>query len=145
MLRVPIRKDISEYKSKTLGKMTTRTLATVAAAFGAGIGIGAYMYFALGVDFNYSQWMIFPVCLAIWAIGCYRPMGFDMEQFLPLWIQHELTSDKCEYISTLYLNDTVASEMTSDSSQITKAYAHLRSTKGIEALEPSETYGTNKE
>lgn len=145
MLRVPIRKDISEYKSKTLGKMTTRTLATVAAAFGVGVGIGAYMYFALGIDFNYSQWVIFPVCLAIWAIGCYRPMGFDMEQFLPLWIQHELTTDKCEYTSMLYLNDSATNAMTSDPSQITKAYSRLRATKGIEALSPSETYGITKE
>ncbi len=145
MLRVPIRKDISEYKSKTLGMMTTRTLITVAVAFGVGVGIGAYMYFALGIDFNYSQFVIFPVCLAIWAIGCVRPMGFDMEQFLPLCIQHELTNDKCVYTSTLYLNDAKVNSMASDSSQITKAYSRLRSTKGIEALSPSETYSTNKE
>lgn len=145
MLRVPIRKDIAEYKSKFIGKMSVRTIATVAIAVISGLLIGAYMYFALGIEFDTSQWIIVPVGVVIWTIGIVRPMNFSMEEFIPLWSQHHLTPDRCEYVSSIYLLSGSESESKGDISQITSTYKRLRSGKGAEALSPTDIYCNSEE
>lgn len=140
MLRVPIRKDIAEYKTKIIGKMTLRTLISIGVAVGASLLIGGYMYFALGLDWNVSQFLIMPTCVAIWAFGFWKPMGLPMEQFLPIFIQHAFTQDKCVYVTSFYLDDTVERSADDDDSSVTNSYNRLCKTKGIESWSPSESH-----
>ena len=46
MLSVAIHKDIGEYQPKVIGKMTGRTLVSIAGALGAAVASGLYMALA---------------------------------------------------------------------------------------------------
>lgn len=48
MLSVAVHKDIAEYQPKVVGKMTGRTLASIAGALGCSVLTGLYIYFVLG-------------------------------------------------------------------------------------------------
>lgn len=47
MLSVAVHKDIAEYQPKVVGKMTGRTLASIAGALGCSVLTGLYIYFVL--------------------------------------------------------------------------------------------------
>lgn len=98
MLSVAVHKDIGEYQPKLIGKMTTRTLASIAGALGASILAGLYIYFVLGLAVGDCMFVIYAVSLPFWACGFVRPSGMKFEEFVPLWLRANFTSDRIFYV-----------------------------------------------
>ncbi|MCI9130313.1 MAG: PrgI family protein [Eggerthellaceae bacterium] len=136
MLSVPVRKDISEYKSKVIGQLTARTLITIVIALTVAVSLGVILQLVLGISWTYAQWPIYLSAFGIWALGLWRPYGMPLERYIPLWIQHNLKSDQCVYVSTPSRLKGKANEASED--QLSKTYARLSKTRGIEACAFSE-------
>ena len=142
MLSVPIRKDISEYESKIFGKVTFRSLVTIVLAIGLSVAIGATAYFALGISWDVIGTPLIVLAFGIWAAGFWKPHGMKCEEFIPLWIRHNMKEDSSVYVSTLFAD---AKDSRKDLSQVTEAYANLTRLRGIEAWSPSETIKEDKD
>ncbi len=133
MLSVAIHKDIGEYEPKIVGKLTKRSLASIAAALGSAVAIGSWCYFALGVGYDGSMAAILTTSMGIWAAGFWRPMGMPPEEFVPLWLRRQLTDDRALY-------ESACGRMALEGpSRPPCAKGHLRrgALKGIEAYSPS--------
>ncbi len=50
MLSVAVHKDVGEYQPKVIGKMTARTLVSIAGALGCSLLAGLYIYFVLRLN-----------------------------------------------------------------------------------------------
>lgn len=132
MLSVPVRKDISEYQSKILGKLTLRTLIVIISAVSAAIAIACIFQFALGIDWSRAQLLVYAVTFAIWAVGLKRPCGMSVEKFAPFWVRHNLTDDRCVYVSSPKAERRDRS--TPKKLRLSAAYSRLAATPGIEAM-----------
>lgn len=77
MLSVAVHKDIAEYQPKVVGKMTGRTLASIAGALGCSVLTGLYIYFVLGWNVGDNMMLIYAVSLPFWCCGFIRPKGTD--------------------------------------------------------------------
>ena len=75
MLSVAVHKDIAEYQPKVVGKMTGRTLASIAGAPGCSVLTGLYIYFVLGWNVGDNMMLIYAVSLPFWCCGFIRPKG----------------------------------------------------------------------
>lgn len=75
MLSVAVHKDIAEYQPKVVGKMTGRTLASIAGALGCSVLTGLYIYFVLGWNVGDNMMLIYAVSLPFWCCGFIRPKG----------------------------------------------------------------------
>ena len=81
MLSVAVHKDIAEYQPKVVGKMTGRTLASIAGALGCSVLTGLYIYFVLGWNVGDNMMLIYAVSLPFWCCGFIRPKGMPFERF----------------------------------------------------------------
>lgn len=79
MLSVAVHKDIAEYQPKVVGKMTGRTLASIAGALGCSVLTGLYIYFVLGWNVGDNMMLIYAVSLPFWCCGFIRPKGMPFE------------------------------------------------------------------
>ena len=86
MLSVAVHKDIAEYQPKVVGKMTGRTLASIAGALGCSVLTGLYIYFVLGWNVGDNMMLIYAVSLPFWCCGFIRPKGMPFERFAVLWL-----------------------------------------------------------
>lgn len=134
MLSVPVRKDISEYKSKIFGKLTARTIITALTAVTLAIVVACVLQFILHVDWMFTQWFVYIIAFAVFGIGFYRPLGLAMEDFIPLWVRHKLTDDRCLYVST---TNICRKDQERGIEQISVAYSSFKKIPGIEAFDAS--------
>lgn len=132
MLSVPVRKDISEYKSKIFGKLTLRTLIVIGSAFFAAVLIACVLQFVCGIDWSLAQWPVYAAAFAIWIVGLHRPCGMAVEKYAPFWARHNLSDDKCIYVSTPDAHRQQQS--TPKKLRLSAAYSRLAATPGIEAM-----------
>jgi hypothetical protein len=141
VLSVAVHKDVAEYQPKIIGKLTGRTLASIAAALGAGLAVGGYMYFVLGISSDVTQYFVFAVTLPFWCMGFMRPKGMAFEKFVPLWIQHNFTDNRLFYTSSIYrvIGQDADEKEISEHEHISKSWEKLRKTNGIEAWAPSRS------
>lgn len=132
MLSVCVHKDVSEYQPKIVGKLTKRSLLTIALALGTGLFIGAWSYFVWGIGYEDTMYPILLCSFAIWAAGFWRPLGMPAEQFIPLYLRHLLTEDAA------LLKTRAALFIESQERQAIDAEERVRCRlRGVEALSPS--------
>jgi hypothetical protein len=133
MLSVVIHKDVGDYQPKVFGKLTTRTLLSIAGAVVAAVVSACYFQFVLGVSIFAVQYIIYAVSLPFWLVGFFRPKGMTFERFFPLWLSHQLTNNRITYISSNYLCETAVPEQ---GTKMNKDYIKLTKLKGVEAWQP---------
>ena len=139
MLSVAIHKDIGEYQPKVIGKMTGRTLVSIAGALGAAVASGPYMYFVLGLNPGDNMMVIYAVSLPFWCCGFVRPHGMPFEQFAPLWLRANFSADRIFYLPSMALaglTAKVGAPKNKKGSVYGKAYRKQCSLRGIEAYSP---------
>lgn len=138
MLSVAVQKDIAEYQPKVIGKMTARTLFSIAGALGFSVLAALYIYFVLGLSVGDNMMVIYAVSLPFWCCGFVRPKGLPFEKFVPLWLRAELGESRINYIPTLYLSGlaTLPEKSERKGKVYGKQYRKLCRLKGIEAYSP---------
>lgn len=138
MLSVAVHKDIAEYQPKVVGKLTMRTLVSIAGALGCSVLAGLYIYFVLGWNVSDNMMIIYAVSLPFWCCGFLRPSGMPFEQFFPLWLRAKLTDDRIFYTPSMQLCGLVGAD--DGNRKKGKVYGkHYRkqcNLKGIEAYSP---------
>ena len=107
MLSVAVHKDISEYQPKVIGKLTARTLASIAGALGCSVAVGLYMYFVLGLSPGDNMTVIYAVSLPFWCCGFLRPKGMPFERFAPLWLEASFGRNQIFYEPSMRLSGIV--------------------------------------
>lgn len=139
MLSVAVHKDIGEYQPKVVGKMTGRTLVSIAGALGMSLASGLYMYFVLGMDPGDNMMIIYAVSLPFWCCGFVRPHGMPFEKFAPLWIKANFTNDRIFYLPSMALArvaGVVKARNKQKGSVYDKVYRKQCGLKGIESYSP---------
>lgn len=137
MLSVAVHKDISEYKPKIIGKLTSRTLVSIAGALGISILTGLYMNFVLGLNVGDYSIVIMAVSLPFWLCGFYTPKGMPFEKYFPLWIKFHFSDNKLYYTPTMILAGIVPSMRKRKKENVYgKQYRKLLARRGIEAYSP---------
>lgn len=139
MLSITVHKNIAEYQPKIVGKLTMRTLMSLAGALGSSILAGLYIYFVLGWNVGDSTLIIYAVSLPFWLCGFFRPKGMPFEQFFPLWIKAKFTDDRIFYTPSLYragIAEKPEAKRTKKGTTYDKYYRKERALKGIEAYSP---------
>lgn len=104
MLSVAVHKDVGEYQPKVIGKMTARTLVSIAGALGCSLLAGLYIYFVLGLNPGDNMFIIYAVSLPFWCCGFIRPHGMPFEQFAPLWLRANFENDHIFYKPSMCLS-----------------------------------------
>ena len=133
MLSVCVHKDVSEYQPKIVGKLTKRSLVSIALALGVGLVIGAWSYFVWGIGYEDTMYPILLCSFSIWAAGFWRPLGMPAEQFIPLYLRHLLTED------VALLKTGVALSIEAEERAALDAEGRVRSRlRGVEALSPTQ-------
>lgn len=139
MLSVAVHKDIAEYQPKVVGKMTSRTLVSIAGALGCSILAGLYIYFVLGLDVGDNMIIIYAVSLPFWCCGFIRPKGMVFEQFAVLWLQANFGVERIFYTPSMQLSGLVG-DPDAQNKKKGKVYGkHYRKQcklKGVEAYSP---------
>lgn len=102
MLSVAVHKDIAEYQPKVVGKMTGRTLASIAGALGCSVLTGLYIYFVLGWNVGDNMMLIYAVSLPFWCCGFIRPKGMPFEQFAALWLKANFGVERIKSFKIAY-------------------------------------------
>lgn len=141
MLSVAVHKDIGEYAPKIVGQLTVRSLVCIVLALLSAVAIGAYSWFVLGISTDISMYAIFTVSLPIWMAGFWRPLGMPPEEFIPLWIVHNFSTNRLHLISTSYKAFSARKVRTKISAEYRKT-THLRA---IEAYEPEKRVSLEEE
>lgn len=138
MLSVAVHKDIGEYQPKVVGKMTSRTLTSIAGALGASVLTGLYIYFVLGLNPGDCMMVIYAVSLPFWCCGFIRPKGMPFEQFVPLWFKAHFGDARICYIPSMQLCglNTPDGKDSKKGHIYGKRYRKQCSLKGIEAYSP---------
>lgn len=139
MLSVTVHKNIAEYQPKIVGKLTMRTLISLAGALGSSILAGLYIYFVLGWNVGDSTLIIYAVSLPFWLCGFFRPKGMPFEKFFPLWIKAKFTDDRIFYTPSLYMAGIVETPETKAKEKghtYDKYYRKERALQGIESYSP---------
>lgn len=138
MLSVAVHKDIAEYQPKVVGKLTMRTLVSIAGALSCSVLAGLYIYFVLGWNVSDNMMIIYAVSLPFWCCGFLRPSGMPFEQFAPLWLKAKFTDDRIFYVPTMRRCGIVGAD--DGGKKKGKVYGkHYRkqcNLKGIEAYSP---------
>lgn len=139
MLSVAVHKDIAEYQPKVVGKMTGRTLASIAGALGCSVLTGLYIYFVLGWNVGDNMMLIYAVSLPFWCCGFIRPKGMPFEQFAALWLKANFGLERIFYVPSMQLSGLIGSP---DGKNVKKGrvygkhYRKQCALKGIEAYSP---------
>lgn len=140
MLSVAVHKDIAEYQPKIIGKMTSRTLVSIAGALGMSVVCAVYMYFVLGLNPTDYTLIIYAVSLPFWCCGFVRPHGMPFEQFAPLWLRANFTNDRIFYTPAMFLAGLGKTDQPTaknkKGSVYGKAYRKQCNLKGIESYSP---------
>lgn len=137
MLSVAVHKDIAEYQPKIVGKMTGRTLVSIAGALGCSVLTGLYLYFVLGLNPGDYMMVIYAVSLPFWCCGFFRPKGMPFEQFVPLWLKANFGDDRIFYTPSMRLAHLIGGNKKEGKENIYgKHYRKQCSLKGIEAYSP---------
>mgnify|MGYP003220960487 FL=1 len=138
MLSVAVHKDIGEYQPKVVGKMTGRTLASIAGAVGAAAATGLYLYFVLGLNPGDYMMVIYAVSLPFWCCGFIRPHGMPFEQFVPLWLRANFGSDRIFYVPSMALAGLIdrVGKPKRKGNVYGKSYRKQNGLRGIESYSP---------
>ncbi len=137
MLSVAVHKDVAEYKPKIIGKLTLRTLLSIAGAVGSAVLAGIYLHFVLGINVASNSFLIYIVSTPFWLIGFWSPKGMKFEEFLAAWLRHKLSNNRLNYIPSM-IKIGYASNITKRRKEkiYVKAYRKLIKLKGIECYSP---------
>ena len=138
MLSVAVHKDICEYQPKVVGKMTARTLVSIAGALGMSVLSALYLYFVLGLNPGDYMMVIYAVSLPFWCCGFIRPHGMPFEQFAPLWLKANFASDRIFYTPSAVLAGFIehADKPMKKGSAYGKTYRKQNGLRGIESYSP---------
>lgn len=138
MLSVAVQKDIAEYQPKVVGKLTMRTLLSIAGALGFSVLAGLYIYFVLGLNVGDYMIVIYAVSLPFWCCGFVRPKGLPFEQFAPLWFKAKFTDDRIYYKPSMQLAGLTKDpdEDKQKGKVYGKSYRKQCRLKGIESYSP---------
>ena len=135
MLSVAVHKDIAEYQPKIVGKLTGRTLVSIAAALGVSVLTALYVYFVLGLEVGKNMVLIYAVSLPFWCCGFVKPKGMVFEQFVPLWFRAKLTNDRIFYKPSMTLAGLVP-DPSGRNQRKGKVYGkHYRKQEGLRGIE----------
>lgn len=138
MLSVAVHKNIAEYQPKVVGKMTSRTLVSIAGALGCSVLTGLYIYFVLGWNVGDNMILIYAVSLPFWCCGFFRPSGMPFEQFAVQWVRANFGTSRIFYIPSMQLSGLIGQpgEDGKKGKVYGKQYRKQCSLKGIEAYSP---------
>lgn len=139
MLSVAVHKDVGEYQPKVIGKMTTRTLVSIAGALGCAVLAAVYIYFVLGLNPGDNMFIIYAVSLPFWCCGFIRPHGMPFEHFVPLWLRANFENDRIFYKPSLLLSGLIDRDERSSKKKggvYGKSYRKQCGLKGIESYSP---------
>lgn len=137
MLSVAVHKDVGEYQPKVVGKMTARTLVSIASALGCSLLAGLYIYFVLGLNPGDNMLIIYAVSLPFWCCGFIRPHGMPFEQFAPLWLRANFENDRIFYTPSMVLAGLIDRNSPNKKGGVYgKFYRKQCSLKGIESYSP---------
>ena len=140
MLSVAVHKDVGEYQPKVIGKMTARTLVSIAGALGCSLLAGLYIYFVLGLNPGDNMFIIYAVSLPFWCCGFIRPHGMPFEQFAPLWLRANFENDHIFYKPSMVLAGLIYRSEDRPTKKKGGVYANgsqkQTSGKGVEANSP---------
>lgn len=138
MLSVAVHKDIAEYQPKVVGKLTLRTLVSIAGALGCSILTGLYIYFVLGWNVGDNMILIYIVSLPFWCCGFFRPSGMMFEHFAMQWLRANFGISRIFYIPSMQLSGLIgqSGDNRKKGKVYGKQYRKQCSLKGIEAYSP---------
>lgn len=139
MLSVAVHKDLGEYQPKIIGKLTARTLVSIAGALLLSVLTGCYLFFVLGLDVGDNMVVIYAVSLPFWLCGFFKPKGMPFEKFFPLWLLYKLTENRLHYTPTMFRIGLVSQpgrHVKKEGSIYAKPYRKLLQQRGIEAYSP---------
>lgn len=137
MLSVTVHKDVGEYQPKVIGKMTMRTLVSIAGALGCALLAGLYLYFVLGLNPGDYMLVIYAVSLPFWCCGFIRPHGMPFEQFAPLWLRANFENDRIFYTPSMALAGLIDRNSPKKKGGVYgKSYRKQCNLKGIESYSP---------
>ena len=108
-LSLPVQKDLNQYQPKIIGKLTKRTLISIACAIAAALLMGIYINFVIRVSIDDFGWLIILVAVPIWVLGFAKPAQMVAEKWFPLWVKHNFSLNQVRYIPS-YKMQTTASE-----------------------------------
>lgn len=134
-LQIPVQKDIGEYSEKIVGKMSLRTLVCVSCGFAAAIGAACAVYFGLGVPVADATFPVMAAALPFWLAGFWRPFGMKLEEFLPLFADHQLHEQHMQYRPSSAVHWPPSKR---DAPKRTRAQRRSFRKKGGELYEPSK-------
>jgi hypothetical protein len=135
-------KDITEYKPKIILGLSIRMIISIAGAVGVAVLIGLYCTFVLGLPVEDAMPFIYVLTVPFWCFGFIKPRGMVFEKFLPLFLRHQLSSNRIFYVSSVKkLYDLLAkTEKDSHGDKKTKGekngYVRFRRMNGTERWEP---------
>ncbi|QGM92010.1 PrgI family protein [Enterococcus faecalis] len=138
MLSVAVHKDIAEYQPKVVGKLTLRTLVSIAGALGCSILTGLYIYFVLGWNVGDNMILIYIVSLPFWCCGFFRPNGMMFEHFAMQWLRANFGTSRIFYIPSMQLSGLIGQSRDNrkKGKVYGKQYRKQCNLKGIEAYSP---------
>lgn len=136
MLSVAVHKDIAEYQPKVIGKLTMRTLVSIAGALGVSVLAGLYLYFVLGLNVGDYMFVIYAVSLPFWCCGFFTPKGMPFEQFAPLWLKARFADDRIFYVPSMVLGGLVPAHDATNKQKGKEIYGkHYRKQCGLKGIE----------
>lgn len=136
MLSVAVHKDLGEYQPKIIGKLTGRTLISIAGALGVSVLTGCYLYFVLGLNVGDYMMVIYAVSLPFWLCGFFRPRGMPFERFFPLWLTHKFSDGRLHYQPSMARIGLAGPAKKKEGKTYAKPYRKLLKQNGIEAYSP---------
>jgi hypothetical protein len=126
-------KDIKAYKPKVAFGLSMRMIISIVCAIGISVFIGIYFTFVLGLSIDTALIFVYLTCIPCWCIGFIRPKGMPFEQFLPLFLRHQLQNNKVLYVSNAAKTHASASRRNLKCED--KEYSKFRKIKGVERYE----------
>lgn len=99
MLSVAVQKDISEYKPKILGKMSSRMLVCTIFGVGITVGFALWIWFILGMNpSNFGILLMLP-SVPFWLMAFFKKSGLRFEKWLPKYLSNKFFDNYLVYRS----------------------------------------------
>ncbi|OUO91072.1 hypothetical protein B5F40_04615 [Gordonibacter sp. An230] len=88
MIEISVHADVRDYREKPLFGLSGRKAVCVAAAAATAVGLGAALVHVWGMRPEDAAWPVIGVCVPVWLLGFWRPLGLPAEDYLAAWARH---------------------------------------------------------
>lgn len=98
--QVYVHKDIGEYEEKVIGKLSARVVVCLAGGIAVSVLAAAWAHFVVGVEVADASLPVMMCSMPFWLAAFWRPKGLNPEEFIPLWLDHQLEDGQLSYTSS---------------------------------------------